>query len=238
MCFRAPLTTQGRVLAIQTVGRVLRRVRPQKFPAEFKRWGAMEEALVLDPRESFSRIGIRHDPALGPIEEEIDPEPTRPEKEAQEVSLQEPRPDHLDSVEESVAWARGVLMWAGQGAAVSPLSACLSPSRAKDATPSAVSGVQGKFARECRSVLHSVAKINEPHRRLLFEGLVLVERWARSEEGKGRWRHAAAVLQVADTLVAWFCGGHQGQPQLFGRGQPLTIPDHVLPYTSRPARDT
>lgn len=238
MCFRAPLTVQGRVLAIQTVGRVLRRVRPQKFPAEVRRWGAMEEALVLDPRESFSRIGIRHDPALGPIEEEVEPEPTRPEKEAQEVSLQEPKPDHLDSVEEAVAWARGVLMWASQGAAVSPLAACLSPSRAKDATPSAVSGVQGKFARECRSVLYSVAKINEPHRRLLFEGLVLVEHWARSEEGMGRWRHAAAVLQVADTLVAWFCGAKQGQPQLFGRGQPLTIPDHVLPYTSRPARDT
>ncbi len=238
MCFRAPLTMQGRVLAIQTVGRVLRRVRPQKFPAEVRRWGLMEKALLLDPRGSFEQIGITHHPALGPIEEEITPEPTRPEKEATEVAIQEPRPDHLDSVEESVAWARGVLMWASQGAAVSPLAVCLRPSRAKDATPSAVSGVQGKFARECRSVLHSVAKINEPHRRLLFEGLVLVERWARSEEGMGRWRHAAAVLQVADTLVAWFCGGHTGQPQLFGRGQPLTIPDHVLPYTSRPARDT
>jgi hypothetical protein len=241
MCFRAPLSREnGRVLAIQTVGRVLRKVwpgvrtkdRPLGFDRELARWGPMTEALVLDPRNSFAQIGLDHDPALGFKEEEEAPPLKVRTGESEGAGVIERPPDYLADTHVSVAWAYALLSWAQQGPTISPLALCMTEARARpDRTPSAVTKVQGRFAFDALRVLQRIAKLNEPHRTHLFDGLELVMRWSEGDEGVGRWRAAAAILRAADTLIAWF-----GTP-LFNHGRTLNIPERVTPYSSSPALD-
>lgn len=242
MCFRAPLSKEnGRVLAIQTVGRVLRRVwpgvrtkdRPHGFDRELARWGPMREALVLDPRNSFAQIGLNHDAALGFKEEEAST-PVRVETgETTSIGVTERPPDFLAETHVSVAWAYSLLSWAQQGPSVCPLAICTTPSMARpDRIPSHVTRVQGRFAADALRILKPMVRLNEPHRTYLFDGLDLVQRWSDGEEGIGRWRAAAAILRVADTMIAWF-----GSP-LFNQGRNLVIPEKVTPYASSAPQDT
>lgn len=237
MCFRAPLSKEGgRVLAIQTVGRVLRRVlhpgKPCKYPREVARWGNMEEAIVLDPRCSFAKIGLDHEPALGFQEEEPVQPPTR-NTEERTIGIVEARPDLLAEVHPSVAWAYALRAWTQQGPAVCPLAVCKSkPRAAPDRTPSAVTRAQWSYASQARIMLQRIANLNEPHRTLLFDGLDLVVQWSESDEGLGKWRAAAAICEVADTLLGWFGNS------LFNHGKTLIIPDQVIPYTSSNSLDT
>lgn len=238
--FRAPLSKEGgRVLAIQTVGRALRVVRPgirtkdrpKGFDREIARWGEMGEALILDPRNSFAQIGLQHDPAIG--FRELEPEaPSKAKSEPSEGGLLIRPPDLLGDVPPPIAWALALMAWTEQGAAVCPLALSRRPSFVTDRTPSGVTNGQGRYAAEYRAVLRRAVKIEEPHRSMLFDGLSLVEAWAGSPDGLGRWRQAAAVLHAADTLI-----GHFKSP-LFSGAKPLIIPQHVIPHISMSPSDS
>lgn len=232
--FRAPLSKEGgRVLAIQTVGRALRVVRagirtkdrPRGFDRELARWGDMDQALILDPRNSFAQIGLQHDPAIGfkELETEL---PRKAKEEPSEGGLLIRPPDLLGDVPPPIAWALALMAWTEQGAGVCPLALSRRPSFATDHTPSGVSNGQGRHARDYRAVLKRAVRIEEPHRSMLFDGLALVEAWSGAPEGLGRWRQAAAVLHAADTLIGHF------QSPLFSGGKSLVIPQHVIPHIS------